>query len=240
MALVELFHVLLVVPLAEAPRKVRKRGLEGGIAHVVGAGASEQTTDLGLDEDSTEGFLALLNAEFASFLLLLLGEGEGVGFLGCEDLLVAPVEHHQDGGLLDEKVAAELEVRPVLLNELGDGVPKLLETAVGDLEPLVPGCVLRDASVHRELTLRAIASFAAGEKVTVVVAMVPSAPIKGCEDDLCAGLALDALGVLGAFEGLADSLHVLVDGGLLLGRATTFAEQNAFGEIEDESLSHDV
>jgi hypothetical protein len=32
----------------------------------------------------------------------------------------------------------------------------------------------------------------------------------------------------------------LVDGGLLLGRATTFAEQNAFGELENECLSHDV
>jgi len=240
MALVELLHVLLVVPLTEAPRKVRKRGLEGGIAHVVGAGASEKTTNLGLDEDSTEGFLALLNAEFASFLLLLLGEGEGVGFLGCDDLLVAPVEHHQDGGLLDEKVAAELEVGAVLLNEPGDGVPNLLETAVGDLEPLVPGCVLCNASVHREITFRAIAKFVGREKVTGDCAMVPSAPLKGCEDDLCAGLALDALGVLGAFEGLADSPHVLVDGDLLLLGSTSFAEQNAFGELENECLSHDV
>ena len=240
MALVELLHVLLVVPLTEAPRKVRKRGLEGGIAHVVGAGASEETTNLGLDEDSTEGFLALLNAEFASFLLLLLGEGEGVGFLGCDDLLVAPVEHHQDGGLLDEKVTVELEVAAVFLDELGDGVPKLLETAVGDLEPLVPGCVLRDASVHRELPFSPVAKFVGCEKVTGDCAMVPSAPFEGCEDDLCAGLALDALGVLGAFEGLADSLHVLVDDGLLLGRATIFAEQNAFGELDDECLSHDV
>ena len=240
MALVELLHVLLVVPLAEAPRKVSKSGLEGSIARVVGAGASEQTTDLGLDEDSTEGFLALLNAEFASFLLLLLGEGEGVGFLGCDDLLVAPVEHHQDGGLLDEKVAAELEVGAVLLNELGDGVPKLLEAAVGDLEPLVPGCVLRDASVHRELAIHAIATFVDREVSSRDCAMVPSAPFEGCEDDLCAGLALDALGVLGAFEGLADSLHVLVDGGLLLGRTTTLVEKHALGELEDECLSHDV
>ena len=240
MALVELLHVLLVIPLAEAPRKVRKSGLQGDIACVVGAGASEKTTDVGLDEDSREGFLALLLAELASFLLLLLGEGVGLGFLSCDHLLVAPVEHHQDGSLLDEKVAAELEVGTVLLNELGDGVPKLLEAAVGDLELLVPGCVLCDASVHRELAIHAITTFVDREVSSRDCAMVPSAPIKGCEDDLCAGLALDALGVLGAFEGLADSLHVLVDGGLLLGRTTTFAEQNALGEIEDECLSHDV